>query len=87
LSKTASHPIDTRNRVADRAGPLTRLRRAHRRDAVLDRHRDAGRRLCNRNLCTLANNFCDAGFTPLIDTVIPDREQLSLCYMPVSRSS
>jgi adenylylsulfate kinase-like enzyme len=32
--------------------------------------------LCNRNLCTLANNFSDAGFTPVIDWVIPDREQL-----------
>ena len=32
--------------------------------------------LCNRNLCTLANNFSDAGFAPVIDTVIPDREQL-----------
>lgn len=32
--------------------------------------------LCNRNLCTLANNFADAGFTPVIDWVIPDREQL-----------
>lgn len=32
--------------------------------------------LCNRNLCTLANNFSDAGFPPVIDWVIPDREQL-----------
>jgi hypothetical protein len=32
--------------------------------------------LCNRNLCALANNFSDAGFTPVIDWVIPDREQL-----------
>ncbi|WP_329438027.1 AAA family ATPase [Streptomyces canus] len=32
--------------------------------------------LCNRNLCMLANNFSDAGFTPVIDWVIPDREQL-----------
>jgi adenylylsulfate kinase-like enzyme len=32
--------------------------------------------LCNRNLCTLANNFVDAGFTPVIDWVIPSREQL-----------
>ncbi|EST19060.1 hypothetical protein M878_43115 [Streptomyces roseochromogenus subsp. oscitans DS 12.976] len=32
--------------------------------------------LCNRNLCTLANNFADAGFTPVIDWVIPDRAQL-----------
>jgi hypothetical protein len=32
--------------------------------------------LCNRNLCTLAGNFADAGFTPVIDWVIPDRAQL-----------
>ncbi|TDE12282.1 adenylyl-sulfate kinase [Jiangella asiatica] len=32
--------------------------------------------LCHRNLCTLANNFADAGFTPLIDAVIPSRERL-----------
>ncbi|CAL9325264.1 MULTISPECIES: AAA family ATPase [Streptomyces] len=32
--------------------------------------------LCNRNLCSLANNFSDAGFTPVIDWVIPDRGQL-----------
>lgn len=32
--------------------------------------------LCNRNLCTLANNFADAGFTPVIDWLIPDRAQL-----------
>ncbi|WP_446750652.1 AAA family ATPase [Streptomyces sp. WZ-12] len=32
--------------------------------------------LCNRNLCVLANNVSDAGFTPVIDWVIPDRRQL-----------
>ncbi|MEU9123291.1 AAA family ATPase [Streptomyces sp. NPDC048506] len=32
--------------------------------------------LCNRNLCLLANSFSDAGFTPVIDWVIPDRKQL-----------
>ncbi|MGH4036058.1 phosphotransferase [Actinomycetota bacterium Odt1-20B] len=32
--------------------------------------------LGKRNLCTLANNFSDAGFTPVIDWVIPDRKQL-----------
>ncbi|MER5178927.1 AAA family ATPase [Streptomyces sp. NPDC002896] len=32
--------------------------------------------LCNRNLCTLANNFADAGFTPVIDWIIPTRQQL-----------
>ncbi|GAA4903981.1 AAA domain-containing protein [Stackebrandtia albiflava] len=34
--------------------------------------------LCNRNLCALAANFADAGFTALIDWVIPTREQLDL---------
>lgn len=32
--------------------------------------------LCNRNLCDLAANFTDAGFTAVIDWVIPDRKQL-----------
>lgn len=33
-------------------------------------------RLCNANLCDLAANFADARFTPVIDWVIPDGEQL-----------
>jgi len=33
-------------------------------------------RLQNTNLCALANNFADAGFTPVIDIVLPDAEQL-----------
>jgi chloramphenicol 3-O-phosphotransferase len=33
-------------------------------------------RLCNQNLCALAANFADSGFTPVIDSLIPDREQL-----------
>jgi hypothetical protein len=32
--------------------------------------------LLHRNLCALANNFSDAGFTPLIDAMIPSREKL-----------
>lgn len=32
--------------------------------------------LTNRNLCALAANFADAGFTPLIDSIVPDRRQL-----------
>ncbi|MFD5899749.1 AAA family ATPase [Streptomyces sp. NPDC060366] len=32
--------------------------------------------LLHRNLCALANNFADAGFTPLIDAMIPSREKL-----------
>ncbi|MEY9930663.1 energy-coupling factor transporter ATP-binding protein EcfA2 [Catenulispora sp. GP43] len=30
--------------------------------------------LCNRNLCSLAANFADAGFTPLIDWIIPEQQ-------------
>jgi adenylylsulfate kinase-like enzyme len=32
--------------------------------------------LLHRNLCALANNFADAGFTPLIDAMIPSRGKL-----------
>ena len=32
--------------------------------------------LCNRNMCALANNFVDFGFTVLIDTVLADRSEL-----------
>ena len=32
--------------------------------------------LCNRNMCSLANNFFDFGFTVLIDTVLADRSEL-----------
>lgn len=35
-------------------------------------------RLCNDNLITLASSFADAGFTPVIDWVVPDRAQLDL---------
>lgn len=31
---------------------------------------------CNRNLCSLAANYVDAGFTAVIDCIIPDRAQL-----------
>lgn len=33
--------------------------------------------LLHRNLCALANNFADAGFTTLIDAMIPSREKLN----------
>lgn len=33
-------------------------------------------RLQNTNLCALASNFADAGFTPIIDIVLPDGRQL-----------
>ena len=34
--------------------------------------------LCNRNMCSLANNFIDFGFTVLMDTVVADRAELDL---------
>lgn len=34
-------------------------------------------RLLHTNLCALAANFADAGFTPVIDLVVPDGEQLA----------
>jgi predicted kinase len=32
--------------------------------------------LCNRNMCGLANNFIDFGFTVFMDTVLADRSEL-----------
>ncbi|MER7246201.1 AAA family ATPase [Kribbella sp. NPDC000426] len=32
--------------------------------------------LLHRNLCAVANNFIDAGFTPLIDAMVASREKL-----------
>ena len=32
--------------------------------------------LCNRNMCALANNFVDFGFTVFMDTVVADRSEL-----------
>ena len=34
--------------------------------------------LCKRNMCALANNFVDFGFTVLMDTVVQDRAMLDL---------
>jgi chloramphenicol 3-O-phosphotransferase len=34
--------------------------------------------LCNRNMCALANNFIDFGFTVFMDTVIEDRAELDV---------
>jgi predicted kinase len=34
--------------------------------------------LCNRNMCALAANFVDAGFTVFMDTVVADRAELDL---------
>lgn len=33
-------------------------------------------RLLNTNVCALASNFVDAGFTPVLDLVVPDAENL-----------
>lgn len=35
-------------------------------------------RLCNDNICALASNIADAGFTPVIDWIIPDNAQLDI---------
>jgi predicted kinase len=43
--------------------------------------RDEARRqyeLCKRNMCALANNFVDYGFTVFMDTVVQDRAMLDL---------
>ena len=32
--------------------------------------------LCNRNVCSLANNFIDFGFTALLDRIVPDSARL-----------
>ncbi|MGO1925778.1 MAG: AAA family ATPase [Brachybacterium tyrofermentans] len=34
--------------------------------------------LCNRNLCDLARNMVGAGITPVIDWIVPDREQFDV---------
>ena len=39
---------------------------------------DRQTRLCNDNVVGLAAGFADAGFTPVIDWVVPDRAQLDL---------
>lgn len=41
--------------------------------------------LCNRNLCTLADNFAEAGFTPVIDWVVPSRVQLDFFISLLTR--
>lgn len=38
--------------------------------------------LCNANICSLANNFIDAGFTPVIDWIVPDADQLDVYPCP-----
>ena len=34
--------------------------------------------LCNRNVCSLANNFIDFGFTVLIDRIVPNPARLDI---------
>jgi predicted kinase len=49
------------------------------RVSFMGKPRDEARRqdeLCNRNMCALANNFVDFGFTVLMDTVVADRAEL-----------
>jgi energy-coupling factor transporter ATP-binding protein EcfA2 len=41
--------------------------------------------LCNRNMCCLANNFIDFGFTVLMDTVLADRSELDFFIALMSR--
>lgn len=40
--------------------------------------------LCNRNICALANNFVDFGFTALMDTVLVDRSELDFFLALIS---
>jgi hypothetical protein len=38
--------------------------------------------LCNRNMCSLANNFVDFGFMVFMDTVVADRAELDFLLTP-----
>jgi len=40
--------------------------------------------LCKRNMCALANNFVDHGFTVLLDTVVQDRAMLDFLLVLMS---
>ena len=40
--------------------------------------------LCNVNMCSLANNFVDAGFIVLMDTVVADRAELDFLLATLS---
>ena len=53
----------------------------------MGRPRDEARRqdeLCNRNMCALASNFIDFGFTVLMDTVVADRAELDFLHALLS---
>lgn len=41
-------------------------------------------RLGTKNICALASNFADAGFTPVIGSLIPNRERLDLFLRALS---
>jgi len=43
--------------------------------------------LCNRNMCSLANNFVDFGFTVFMDTVVADRVELDFLLALLSPRS
>ena len=43
--------------------------------------------LCNRNMCSLANNFIDFGFAVLMDTVLADRAELDFFLARLSPRS
>jgi len=40
--------------------------------------------LCERNMCALANNFVDFGFTVFMDTVVQDRAMLDFLFALMS---
>lgn len=79
LPRSARLDADFVNRmvVGGRVGPL---------DEPAD---EAARQveLCHRNLCTLAGNFADAGFTPVLDLLITHRAQLDffVSHLPARR--
>ena len=43
--------------------------------------------LCMRNMCALARNFIDFGFTVFMDTVVPDRAELDFLHSLLSPRS
>ncbi|WP_245715185.1 AAA family ATPase [Nocardioides szechwanensis] len=76
LNRSAVLNGDQVNRlvVSGRVGPLDRPAAEAARQV----------QLCNENLCALAANFADAGITPVIDWIIPDRAQLDFYHLALS---
>jgi hypothetical protein len=75
------HPLAARllPRAAQVKGDAVNLMILSGRVWFMGTPRDEARRqdeLCNRNMCSLANNFVDFGFTVLMDTVVADRAEL-----------